>query len=169
MKKKKNILPKYIQDKFSKPQFGIGDKVKYNFLGNAGWGIITNIYKHNDTISYMVKGSGYTYPCGLKIKEHRSYYAGTIFFEESDEYRKNSKDSGGKKIKSGNNSGDSKRVLKHNGNGVSKKSRRSSKKHDIGNSTSKNSTGSVKSGTGIDTTELNDAINKQKEFLRKFN
>lgn len=169
MKKKKNKLPKYIQDKFSKPQFGIGDKVKYNFLGNAGWGIITNIYKHNDTISYMVKGSGYTYPCGLKIKEYRSYYAGTIFFEESDEYRKNSKDSKRPQTQSGNNSRDSKRVLNHNGNGVSKKPRRSSKKHDTRNSNAKNSTGSVKSGTGIDTTELNDAINKQKDFLRKFN
>lgn len=169
MKKKKNILPKYIQDKFSKPQFGIGDKVKYNFLGNAGWGIITNIYKHNDTISYMVKGSGYTYPCGLKIKEHRSYYAGTIFFEESDAYRKNSKDTGGKKTSSGNNNKDSKQVPNDNGSRVSNKSRGSGKKSNTRNGNSKNSTGSAKSGKGIDTTELNDAIDKQKEFLRKFN
>ena len=167
MKKKK--IPKYIQDKFSKPQFALGDTVKYNFLGKAGWGIITNIYKHYDTISYMVKGNDRTYPCGLTFKEHRSYYAGTIFFEESDNYRKHSKDSRGPKTKSGNNSGDSKRILNHNGNGVSKKSRRSSKKHDTGNSTSKNSARSAESRTGIDTAELNDAIAKQKEFLRKFN
>jgi hypothetical protein len=37
------------------------------------------------------------------------------------------------------------------------------------NSNSKNSTGLATGGTGIDTTELNDAIAKQKDFLRKFN
>ncbi len=37
MKKKK--LPKYIQEKFKKQQFKIGDIVKWEFLGESGWGV----------------------------------------------------------------------------------------------------------------------------------
>ena len=80
---RKQKLPKYIQQKFTKPQFKIGDRVKYEFLGEHGWGIITKINKHNDKITYMVKGKGYTYPCGLQIKEYRSYYAGSIDYAET--------------------------------------------------------------------------------------
>ncbi len=166
MKKKK--FPKYIQDKFAKPQFKIGDKVLYEFLGDGGWGIITEIHKHNETISYMVKGSGYTYPCGLKIKEHRSYYAGTIFFEESDNYRKNIKNSGGKETKSRDNNKNGERVSNSNGRRVPIRSTGSSKKHDPGLSHTKNSKSNSRSGKGIDATELEDAISKQKGFLRKF-
>ena len=166
--KKKN-LPKYIHEKFSKPQFNIGDKVKYEFLGNSGWGIILSIHKHDNKISYMVKGHSRSYPCGLKIKEHRSYYAGTIFFEESDAYRKNSKDTGGKKTSSRNNNTDSKQVPNDNGSRVSNKSRGSVKKSNTRNGNSTNSTGSAKSGKRIDNAELGNAISKQKDFLRKFN
>ena len=52
---KKQKLPKYIQEKFKKAQFKVGDKVKYEFLGDDGWGIITKIQKFNETVSYMVK------------------------------------------------------------------------------------------------------------------
>ena len=42
---KKQKLPKYIQEKFKKPQFKVGDRVKYEFLGDSGWGYITKIQK----------------------------------------------------------------------------------------------------------------------------
>ena len=74
MKKKK--LPKYIQQIFTKPQFKKDDLVKYEFLGDSGWGIVKKIINANDKITYMVKGNGYTYPCGIQIKEYSSYYAG---------------------------------------------------------------------------------------------
>ena len=34
---------KSIQEKFKKPQFKVGDRVKYEFLGDNGWGYITKI------------------------------------------------------------------------------------------------------------------------------
>ena len=81
MKKKK--LPKYVQDIFKKQQFKIGDTVKWEFLGESGWGIVKKILEANDKITYMVKTSKYTYPCGIQIKEYSSYYAGSIDYETS--------------------------------------------------------------------------------------
>ena len=45
---KKQKLPKYVQQLFKKPQFKIGDHVKYEFLGEHGWGYITKINNYND-------------------------------------------------------------------------------------------------------------------------
>ena len=81
MKKKK--LPKYIQEKFKKPQFKPGDIVKWEFLGESGWGVVKKILNTNDKITYMVKTGKYTYPCGIQIKEYSSYYAGSIDYETS--------------------------------------------------------------------------------------
>ncbi len=87
MKKKK--LPKYIQDKFKKPQFKIGDKVKFEFLGDGGIGTISKIQKFNDTINYMVRHDKYSYPCGLKYKDYSSYYAATIDYDASKKLQEN--------------------------------------------------------------------------------
>ena len=51
---KKQKLPKYIQEKFKKPQFKVGDRVKYEFLGDSGWGYITKIQKFNDLIIKLI-------------------------------------------------------------------------------------------------------------------
>ena len=40
---KKEKLPKYVINKFKKPQFKLGDTVIYTFLGEKGYGKITNI------------------------------------------------------------------------------------------------------------------------------
>ena len=86
---KKNKLPKYVQEKFKKPQFKVGDKVKFEFLGEGGIGTISKIQKFNDTISYMVKYCRYSYPCGLRIKEFTSYYAASIDYDISKKLQKN--------------------------------------------------------------------------------
>ena len=81
---KKTKLPKYVQEKFKKPQFKVGDTVNFEFLGESGLGVITNIKKHNDKeVTYTVKQGKYSYPCGLNIKEFRSYYAGGVNYELS--------------------------------------------------------------------------------------
>ena len=166
MKKKK--LPKYVQEKFIKPQFKIGDRVKYEFLGEHGWGDITKIHKYNDKISYMVKGKNYTYPCGLSFKEYKSYYAGSIFFEESDEYRRNSKHSGRKKDSSKYNNKDSKQISNIDVTRISSRSDGSSKESDNRNVNTKDSRTATRSRKQSENIELEDAINKQKDFLRKF-
>ena len=85
---KKQKLPKYIQDKFKKPQFKVGDKVKFEFLGESGIGTITKIQKFSDTINYMVSHGKYSYPYGLQIKEYSSYYAASIDYDSSKKLKK---------------------------------------------------------------------------------
>ncbi len=164
---KKKKFPKYIQDKFTKPQFKVGDKVFYEFLGDSGWGIITTIHKHNETISYMVKGRGYTYPCGLQIKEHRSYYAGSIDFEKSKTQR-NNEPAGNAKTKVRVDNKSRKRVSGDDSSSVSDTRIRHSSKDDIRNGNADNSNSNKQSTARSRNVELEDAIDKQKDFLRKF-
>jgi hypothetical protein len=165
MKKKK--LPKYVQDIFKKQQFKIGDTVKWEFLGESGWGIVKKILEANDKITYMVKTGKYTYPCGIQIKEYSSYYAGSIDLEIS-------KDK--KAIRNFRNATTKKRVDNRTreqifGNGsntVSNTRSGSISTNNIGISNGKNistDTGSRKSNKNP---ELEQEIQKQQDFLRKF-
>ena len=165
---KKQKLPKYVQAIFQKPQFKIGDRVKFEFLGDHGWGYVTKINKYNDKITYMVQGNGYSYPCGIQIKEYNSYYAGSIFFEESIAYRKNLKNTGRKENESRNNSTNRKQISDVDGRTISGGSDGSSKKYDNRNGYSENSTSITGSRTRVKNAELETAISKQKDFLRKF-
>ena len=166
MKKKK--LPKYIQDKFTKPQFKVGDYVKFEFLGDSGWGYITKIHAYNDKISYMVQGNGYSYPCGLQIKEHSSYYAGSIDYEES-KNRRNNEPTRSSETKKRNDNKTRKRVSGSSSNTIPNSGSRSRSKNDTGNGNADNSNASVKGNEKSRNNELDAAINKQKDFLRKFN
>ena len=84
-KKKNQKIPKYIINKFLKPQFKVGDIVLYIFLGERGYGKIIRIKneKADQNVRYTVEGNGYKYPCGLKIKEHKSYEFGYILYDET--------------------------------------------------------------------------------------
>ena len=164
---KKKKFPKYIQDKFTKPQFKIGDRVFYEFLGEKGWGIVTKIQKYNETISYMVKGGGYSYPCGLQIKEHRSYYAGSIDFEKSKNQR-NNETTRNTEIKKRNNNQSRKRISGDVSDSISNTRTRHSTENDIRDGNAKDSTTNSTSRTKSKNVELEDAIDKQKQFLRKF-
>ena len=165
MKKKK--LPKYIQEKFTKPQFKIGDRVKYEFLGESGWGYITKIHQYNDKISYMVQGNGYSYPCGLQIKEHSSYYAGSIDYETS-KNQQNNESSGGSTIKKRVNNQSRKSISRVDSNTISDTNTHNRSEDDIRNGNADDSTKNSRSSKKSENVELEDAINKQKDFLRKF-
>ena len=165
MKKKK--LPKYIQQIFTKPQFKKDDLVKYEFLGDSGWGIVKKIINANDKITYMVKGNGYTYPCGIQIKEYCSYYAGSIDFETS-KARSNNATAGDAEIKKRINNSTRKRVSGFNSNTISDtgsgygttiRSRNGNEQHIGSDSKSKKSNKS---------SALDKEIDKQRNFLRKF-
>ncbi len=165
MKKKK--LPKYIQEKFKKPQFKPGDIVKWEFLGESGWGVVKKILNTNDKITYMVKTGKYTYPCGIQIKEYSSYYAGSIDYETS----KNRPNNGKTRISTTETRNDNKtrkRLSGSNGNTISDSRSRSISTNDIRISNGKNistDTGSRKSNKNP---ELEQEIQKQQDFLRKF-
>ena len=164
---KKQKLPKYIQQKFKKPQFKIGDRVKYEFLGEHGWGIITKINEYNDKITYMVKGNRYSYPCGLQIKEYTSYYAGSIDYDASKNQR-NNENSRNTTIEKRNDNQTRKRVSGSNSYTIPNAGSESESTNDIGNGHAKNVQSNKASRRTTKNVELEDAIDKQKNFLRKF-
>jgi len=164
---KKQKFPKYIQEKFKKAQFKVGDCVKYEFLGDNGWGYITKIQKFNETVSYMVQGNGYSYPCGLQIKEHSSYYAGTIDYEAS-KNQQNNATARNKKTSERNDNKTRKRVSGSSSNTISDTRSGFKSKNSSRNGNADNSTSSKTSKATVRNIELEDAIDKQKDFLRKF-
>ena len=165
MKKKK--LPKYVQDIFKKQQFKIGDTVKWEFLGESGWGVVKKILKANDKITYMVKTGKYTYPCGIQIKEYSSYYAGSIDYETS-KNRSNNVKAGVSTTKTRTNNQTRKRLSRSNINTISDTGSRSRSTNGIGNGNGKYSETSSKSKESIEKSELDKEIDKQKDFLRRF-
>ena len=165
MKKKK--LPKYVQDIFKKQQFKIGDTVKWEFLGESGWGIVKKILKANDKITYMVKTGKYAYPCGIQIKEYSSYYAGSIDYETS-KNRSNNVKAGVSTTKTRTNNQTRKRLSRSNINTISDTGSRSRSTNGIGNGNGKYSETSSKSKESIEKSELDKEIYKQKDFLRRF-
>jgi hypothetical protein len=165
MKKKK--LPKYVQDIFKKQQFKIGDTVKWEFLGESGWGVVKKILKANDKITYMVKTGKYTYPCGIQIKEYSSYYAGSIDYETS-KNRSNNVKAGVSTTKTRTNNQTRKRLSRSNINTISDTGSRSRSTNGIGNGNGKYSETSSKSKETIEKSELDKEIDKQKDFLRRF-
>jgi hypothetical protein len=165
MKKKK--LPKYIQEKFKKQQFKIGDTVKWEFLGESGWGIVKKILKANDKITYMVKTGKYTYPCGIQIKEYSSYYAGSIDYETS-KNRPNNVKTRIPTTKTRTDNQTRKRLSRSNSNTISNTRSRSRTTDVIGNGNGKHNETNSRSSGSIKESELDKEINKQKNFLRRF-
>jgi hypothetical protein len=165
MKKKK--LPKYIQEKFKKQQFKIGDTVKWEFLGESGWGIVKKILKANDKITYMVKTGKYTYPCGIQIKEYSSYYAGSIDYETS-KNRPNNVKTRIPTTKTRTDNQTRKRLSGSNSNTISNTRSRSRTTDVIGNGNGKHNETNSRSSGSIKESELDKEINKQKNFLRRF-
>jgi hypothetical protein len=165
MKKKK--LPKYIQEKFKKQQFKIGDIVKWEFLGESGWGIIKKILNANDKITYMVKTGKYTYPCGIQIKEYSSYYAGSIDYEAS-KNRSNNVKPRVSTIETRTNNQTRKRLSGSDSNTISNTRSNIRPTNDIGNGNEQHIKTDSRSKKSIERTELDKEFDKQKDFLRRF-
>ena len=67
--------PSYIQSMFIKPQYKIGDPVRFMWLGAAHYGHVKEIKTvSNEEINYKVLSAGTTYPCGIEIKTYRNRY-----------------------------------------------------------------------------------------------
>ena len=164
---KKQKLPKYVQAIFRKPQFKVGDHVKFEFLGDHGWGYITKISKYNDKISYMVKGNGYSYPCGIQIKGYSSYYAGTIDFEAS-KNKRNHEITRNTKIEKRNDNQSRKQLSGSNSSSISNERSGYKPENDTRPSNAENIQSNKTSRESTRNDELEDAIDKQKTFLRKF-
>ena len=74
-----------LQAKFNKPQFQVGAAVFFSWLGQKKYGYVK---KHKNTgwgVQYMVTSSdGVNYPCGIQIEGQKTtYHTGYILFEDT--------------------------------------------------------------------------------------
>ena len=178
-------LPKNIQDKFNKLHFKQGDAVFFSWLGQKKYGYVIKTKTTSWGIQYTVEtAEGRRYPCGIQIAGNKTQYStGCIFFEET---RTLGADAIRERITAPrptttvliNPSGptnkstdDDKRNTGHDGTvdrkNAKTKGSRSSTKNDIkssSNGVSKNTRSKRKNSEN----ELNQAIEKQRNFLNGF-
>jgi hypothetical protein len=82
---KKQQVPANIQNKFNKAQFSIGDAVYFIWLGQKKYGYVKRIKEVNWGIQYTVEtNNDMRYPCGIAIGEYRTeYHTGCIMYTET--------------------------------------------------------------------------------------
>lgn len=85
----KKAVPVSVQKLFNKPQFKVGDVVKFTWLRDIKTGHIIKINKVQDEIRYSVKSNGVVYPCGIQIKTYttKQTTAGLVQLESTNEYQ----------------------------------------------------------------------------------
>ena len=84
MSKKQKISDK-LQSKFNKPQFQIGDAVFFSWLGQKQYGHVKKTKQVSWGTQYTVEStSGVKYPCGIQIQGQKTNYnTGYILFEDT--------------------------------------------------------------------------------------
>ena len=171
-KKKKQKIPKYIINKFKKPQFKVGDIVLYSFLGESGYGKIISINneKADQEVSYTVEGNGYKYPCGLKIKEYKSYQFGYILYDETTNHDGPLTIPKRKTNTTTNGSNSRKRTSRDDSKILSNNARTEFGTENVARDilTDNNIPDNKGREHNRESAELESAISKQKQFLRKF-
>lgn len=188
MAKQQKISDK-IQAKFDKPQFRIGDAVFFSWLGQKQYGHVIRIKKASWGIQYSVESyTGTKYPCGIQIQGQKTHYntgyillddTRTIGSEELERRIQTSKkqpgytgvsvNATGQKTKSRN---DNKNVGSTNTNSNTKNTttskRRSSTKSNVSSSINGTSNDDTKKRTTTKKSKLDDAVQRQRDFLNGF-
>lgn len=183
---KKQRVSDAIQNKFNKPQFKIGDAVYFSWLGQKKYGHVTKTKQTGWGIQYMVEtNQKRRYPCGIQISNTKTEYdVGYIFFEETKTlgdlecaqraaiqtaYTTVIKQPTRPEIESGNDlKGSRRNDAKDTGKVKPTRKKRPSKSDDDAPSAtgvSRNNTAKRKSAAN---TELDTAIQKQRNFLNGF-
>jgi hypothetical protein len=181
-----------IQKKFEKPQFQPGAAVFFSWMGQKQCGYVTKFKKVGWGIQYTVQSVDKTnYPCGMEIQnEKTSYSVGYIFYETTKsigqdelarriETERNQPKSRPIKTVSINTGGsatkiaaDSRESGSDSGSVVVKdtkaRSKRSSTKVDTKSSTTRNTANNTRKRKDAAPTELDVAIQKQRDFLNGF-
>ena len=181
-----------IQKKFEKPQFQPGAAVFFSWMGQKQCGYVTKFKKVGWGIQYTVQSVDKTnYPCGMEIQnEKTSYSVGYIFYETTKsigqdelarriETERNQPKSRPIKTVSINTGGsetkiatDSRESGSDNTSVVVKdtksRSKRVSTKVDTKSSTTGNTASNTRKRKVAEPTELDVAIQKQRDFLNGF-
>lgn len=181
----KKQIPKNIQDKFDKPLFKPGDAVFFSWLGQKQYGYVTKTKKASWGIQYMVQNAEKcSYPCGVQIAGHRTQYeVGYIFVNETKELSRAELETRinaprtftAVSIDTRRPTNQSKTDVGSNRANTNKTDRNATKRNRKESSSTNDDTSSNTRVSGIDTrkrknskTELNDAIQKQRDFLNGF-
>jgi hypothetical protein len=171
------------QKRFSKQQFKIGEAVFFSWLGQKKYGYVIRIKEANWGIMYTVESENTRYPCGIEIKGQKtSYNTGYIYYEatrsiDSTELSRRADtgyDRGNPEVlinerrtevQSGSDTSTSKSVSK-----PTSKSNEPTKTRTPRKNVAKPSTNGVRKTNPRQrvNTELDSAIQKQKDFLNGF-
>jgi hypothetical protein len=171
------------QKRFSKQQFKIGEAVFFSWLGQKKYGYVIRIKEANWGIMYTVESENTRYPCGIEIKGQKtSYNTGYIYYEatrsiDSTELIRRADtgyDRGNPEVlinerrtevQSGSNVATSKRISAETSSAA-----KSTKSKPATKNAAKPSTNGVRKTNPRqrDNTELDSAIQKQKDFLNGF-
>ena len=182
---KKQQVSEAIQNKFNKLQFKPGDAVHFLWLGQKLYGYVTKTKQTSWGIQYMVETyQKRRYPCGIQIQGVKTAYnVGCIFYEETKQlgntecakritapatfngvYEKPRSTT----VKGGDDSTSSRRnVAKDTGSTKSTRTKRSSKSdaNDVSTKGANRDNTTKRKNTN---SELDSAIEKQRNFLSGF-
>ena len=179
MAKKKSKIPAYVLKQFEKAMYKAGDKVIIKWLGQIKTGYVKSSKENNWGRSYMVeveerglkRSDDVTrYPCGIEIKGHRTQYdVGLILHDRTQSgdwptsqriYENSGSDKASKR-----NDNSSSRGNDDKDNGKDTKRRSSTTHKDVAKPSSTRKRGSNAKTSSKD---LDDAVNRQKDFLKGF-
>jgi hypothetical protein len=81
----KQNISSQVQLKFEKAQFKVGDIVCFSWLGQKQYGYVKKLKTRNWGIQYNILNyEKVTYPCGIKIGDSKTqYFVGYIFWDET--------------------------------------------------------------------------------------
>ena len=179
----KQKYPDTIQKQFNKIQYKPGEAVFFTWLGCRKYGYVIRTKETNWGIQYTVDSEGTKYPCGIQIKTHKTTYTtGLINHDEtrslgqqelvtriqtghSSTYSEIFRDSGRPVSESRDVSTDSGRLSRKDNNATKSTQPKSKSKTIVQPSSS-----GVRSNTTTksENSELDDAIQKQRDFLNGF-
>jgi len=179
MAKKKSKIPAYVLKQFEKAMYKTGDKVIIKWLGQIKTGYVKTSKENSWGRSYMVevmeKGLKRSddvtrYPCGIEIRGHRTQYdVGLILHDrtQSGDWPQSTRiyeNSGSKEDAQRNDN----KSVGGNDDSVSGKDTRSrssnTHKDVVEPSFTRKRTGNAKTSSK----DLDDAVNRQKDFLQGF-
>jgi len=179
MAKKKSKIPAYVLKQFEKAMYKTGDKVIIKWLGQTKTGYVKHSKENAWGRSYMVevteKGLKRSddvtrYPCGIEIRGHRTQYdVGFILHERTQQ------GDWPQSTRIYENSGSEENAQRNDNKGVggnddssSGKDARSRSSDTHKDVVEPSSTRKRSSNTDTSNKDLDDAVNRQKDFLQGF-
>jgi hypothetical protein len=175
MAKKKVKIPAYVLKQFDKVMYKVGDEVMIRWLGQIKTGYVTKYKKSNFGVSYTVEVTeknlnrqlrSTRYPCGIQIKEYTTDYKVGLILHEQTQARIKSRGvhevPGSSATKSKTNSGSG----RNNDNSNNRKT--SGSRNTATTKTSAKSSSKRVPDNNSKTRSLDQAIDRQKDFLKGF-